>query len=75
MVELTENEQKLRLETTGGGNRPSFAIVHRGFTDGVLEVAIGGELTGMGAPDDRGFVGLSFHITPTWRATRRSICA
>ena len=63
-VELTEVEQKLRLETTGGGNRPSFAIVHRDFTAGVLEVAIAGTLTGKGAPDDRGFVGLSFHITP-----------
>ena len=56
--------RRLRLETTGGGNRPSFAIVHRDFTDGVLEVAIAGTLTGKGAPDDRGFVGLSFHITP-----------
>ena len=63
-VELTDDEQKLRLETTGGGNRPSFAIVHPEFTDGVLEVAIAGTLTGKGAPDDRGFVGLSFHITP-----------
>jgi hypothetical protein len=63
-VDLTAVEQRLRLETTGGGNRPSFAIVHRDFTDGVLEVAIGGELSGRGAPDDRGFVGLSFHITP-----------
>ncbi|HSI02169.1 MAG TPA: hypothetical protein VLA02_16340 [Reyranella sp.] len=64
VVELTAAEQKRRRETTGGGNRPSFAIVHRDFTDGVLEVAIGGELTGKGAPDDRGFVGLSFHVTP-----------
>lgn len=63
-VELTEAEQRLRLETTGGGNRPSFAIVNPDFSDGVLEVAIGGELSGRGAPDDRGFVGLSFHITP-----------
>jgi hypothetical protein len=63
-VELTDGEQRLRRETTGGGNRPSFAIVHRDFTDGVLEVAIAGTLTGKGAPDDRGFVGLSFHITP-----------
>lgn len=63
-VELTDDEQRLRLDTTGGGNRPSFAIVHPEFTDGTLEVAIGGELTGKGAPDDRGFVGLSFHVTP-----------
>lgn len=63
-VDLTEAEQRLRLETTGGGNRPSFAIVHPAFADGVLEVGIAGELSGKGAPDDRGFVGLSFHITP-----------
>ena len=63
-VELTDGEQQLRLQTTGGGNRPSFAIVDRDFTDGTLEVQIGGELTGKGAPDDRGFVGLSFHISP-----------
>lgn len=63
-VELTDDEQQLRLQTTGGGNRPSFAIVGRDFTDGTLEVEIGGELTGKGAPDDRGFVGLSFHISP-----------
>ena len=62
-VELTDDEQKLRLQSTGGGNRPSFAIVHDAFTDGTLEVAIGGELTGKGAPDDRAFVGLSFHIS------------
>ena len=63
-VELTDGEQQLRLQTTGGGNRPSFAIVDRDFTDGTLEVQIGGELTGKGAPDDRGFVGLSLHISP-----------
>ena len=62
-VELTDDEQKLRLQTAGGGNRPSFAIVHSGFGDGTLEVSIGAELTGKGAPDDRGFVGLSFHIS------------
>jgi hypothetical protein len=67
-VELTDAEQQLRLQTTGGGNRPSFAIVHRDFTDGTLEVTIGGELTGKGAPDDRGFVGLSFHISPDFHS-------
>src|SRR5204862_613876 len=64
VVELTDAEQKVRLTTQGGGNRPSFAIVANDFTDGVLEVEIGAELTGKGAPDDRGFVGLSFHILP-----------
>jgi hypothetical protein len=63
-VELSDAEQRLRLATTGGGNRPSFAIVCRDFTDGTIEVEIGAELTGKGAPDDRGFVGLSFHVTP-----------
>ena len=65
-VELTDAEQSLRLGTQGGGNRPSFAIVANDFTDGVLEVEIGSELTGKGAPDDRGFVGLSFHILPDY---------
>lgn len=62
-VELTDAEHKQRLlQGIGGGNRPSFAIVHPGFTDGVLEVEIGAELTGKGTPDGRGFAGLSFHI-------------
>jgi hypothetical protein len=65
-VELTDAEQKLRLETTGGGNRPSIAIVAEDFTDGTVEAAIGGELTGRGAPDDRAFVGVSFHIAPAF---------
>ncbi len=64
-LELTDGEQQSR-QTSGGGNPngPSFAIVDRDFTHGTLEVEIGGELTGKGAPDDRGFVGLSFHISP-----------
>lgn len=62
-VELTDDEQRGRLsQGTAGGNRPSFAIVHRDFADGVIEVDIGAELTGKGAPDDRAFAGLSFHI-------------
>jgi 3-keto-disaccharide hydrolase len=65
VIELADDEQKIRL-TTQGGNRPSFAIVAGEFTDGVLEVEIGAELTGKGAPDDRGFVGLSFHILPDY---------
>jgi 3-keto-disaccharide hydrolase len=65
-IELSDEEQKLRLTTQGGGNRPSFAIVARDFTDGTIEVEIGAELTGKGAPDDRGFVGLSFHILPDY---------
>src|SRR4051812_26342417 len=52
-VELTDDEQKLRLQTTGGGNRPSMALVHPDFTNGTIEATIGGELTGKGAPDDR----------------------
>ena len=62
-VELTDDEQKARLlQGIGGGNRPSFAIVHPDFTDGAIEVEVGAELTGKGTPDDRGFAGLSFHI-------------
>ena len=61
-VELSDDEQRYRLQRAGGGNRPSIAIVHDDFTDGTLEVAIGAELTGKGAPDDRGFAGLSFHM-------------
>ncbi len=63
-LELTAEEQEGRLNKTRSGNGPSFAIVHRDFTDGVIEAAIGAELTGKGAPDDRGFAGLSFHIGP-----------
>ena len=63
-LELTDDEQKGRLDKTRSGNGPSFAIAHRDFTDGVLEADIGAELTGRGAPDDRGFAGLSFHIGP-----------
>jgi hypothetical protein len=63
-VELTDQEQRFRLQTAGGGNRPSIAVVDPNFTNGTIEVAIGAELTGRGAPDDRGFAGLSFHIGP-----------
>ncbi len=61
-VELTDAEQALRLGTQGGGNRPSMALVAPAFADGILEVMVAGVLTGRGAPDDRGFVGLSFHV-------------
>jgi hypothetical protein len=62
-VELTDAEQALRLDMgQGGGNRPSMAVVAGAFADGVIEAWVAGELTGRGAPDDRGFVGLSFHI-------------
>jgi hypothetical protein len=47
----------------GGGNRSAYAIVHRGFANGVLEVDLGAELTGKGPPDARGFVGVAFHIS------------
>jgi hypothetical protein len=61
-VELTDAEQALRLTTQGGGNRPSIAVVAPAFADGVIEAWVAGVLTGRGAPDDRGFVGLSFHV-------------
>ena len=63
-LELTDDEQSGRLNKTRSGNGPSFAIVHRDFTGGVIEADIGAELTDKGAPDDRGFAGLSFHIGP-----------
>jgi hypothetical protein len=63
-LELTYEEQKGRLDKTRSGNGPSFAIAHRDFTDGVIEADIGPELTGRGAPDARGFVGVPFHISP-----------
>ncbi len=63
-LELTDDEQKGRLDKTRSGNGPSFAIAHRDFTNGAIEADIGAELTGSGAPDDRGFAGLSFHIGP-----------
>jgi hypothetical protein len=62
VVELTDDEQKIRLQGDGGGNRPSFVVVHRDFVDGAIEVDIGAELTGRGTPTDRAFAGLSFHI-------------
>jgi hypothetical protein len=63
-LELTDDEQAGRLNKTRSGNGPSFAIVHRDFIGGAIEADIGAELTGKGAPDDRGFAGLSFHIGP-----------
>ena len=63
-LELTDDEQAGRLNKTRSGNGPSFAIVHRDFSGGAIEADIGAELTGKGAPDDRGFAGLSFHIGP-----------
>jgi hypothetical protein len=63
-LELSDDEQAGRLDKTRSGNGPSFAIVHRDFTDGTIEADIGAELTGKGAPDDRGFAGLSLHIGP-----------
>src|ERR1700676_4214123 len=63
-LELPDNEQRGRLDKTRSGNGPSFAIAHRDFTDGAIEAEVGAELTGHGAPADRGFAGLSFHIGP-----------
>jgi hypothetical protein len=68
-VELTDDEQQQRLrQGIGGGNRPSFTIVHPDFANGVIEVEIGAELTGKGTPDDRGFAGLSFHISQDFQS-------
>jgi hypothetical protein len=63
-IELTDDEAETRVFLgQGGGNRPAYAIVHRGFANGVLEVDLGAELTGKGPPDARGFVGVAFHIS------------
>ncbi len=62
-VELSDDEQRGRLEGTRAANAPSYAIVARDFTDGVIEVEIGAELTGKGGSDARGFAGLAFHIS------------
>ena len=62
-VELYPAEQALRL--AAGRRQPaSIAIVAPAFADGAVGEAWSGgrELTGRSAPDDRGFVGLSFHI-------------
>jgi hypothetical protein len=61
-IVLADEEQEGRLLKTRSPNAPSFAVMHRDFADGVIEVDIGAELTGKGAPDARGFAGLSFHI-------------
>jgi hypothetical protein len=61
-LELTDEEQEGRLLKTRSGNGPSFAVVQSDFADGAIEVDVGSELTGRGAPNDRGFAGLSFHI-------------
>ncbi|HEY8069362.1 MAG TPA: hypothetical protein VIF38_10770, partial [Burkholderiales bacterium] len=60
-VELSD-EAQARARVTGG-NGPSYAIVHRDFTDGVIEVDIAAELTGKGGTDARGFAGIAFHIS------------
>jgi hypothetical protein len=61
-VELTDEDQAIaRLK---GGNGPSYALVARDFTDGVIEVELASLLTGKGGADARGFVGIAFHISP-----------
>jgi hypothetical protein len=67
-VELADDEQEGRLRKTRSANAPSFAIVQRDFADGVIETLVGAELTGKGAPDSRGFAGLSFHIAPDFQS-------
>jgi hypothetical protein len=71
-VELSEAEQRGRLDRTRAANAPSYAIVARDFTDGIIEVEIGAELTGKGGDDARGFAGLAFHISEDF-ATHEAI--
>ncbi|MFO1414287.1 MAG: hypothetical protein U1F10_10350 [Burkholderiales bacterium] len=70
-VELTDEEQA-RVLAGGGGNGATYALIDADFTDGVIEVDIGGELTGKGAPDARAFVGIAFHI-PEDRKTYEAV--
>jgi hypothetical protein len=63
-VELTAAYQA-KLPASGSGpnaNGPSYVIVLPEFTDGIIEVDVGAELTGRGSPDSRGFIGVAFHI-------------
>jgi hypothetical protein len=61
-IEMTEEEQARVLKT--GGNGPTYALVERNFSDGVIEVDVAAELTGKGQAESRGFVGVAFHIRP-----------
>ena len=71
-VELSEAEQRGRLDRTRAANAPSYAIVARDFTDGTIEVEIGAELSGKGGEDARGFAGIAFHISDDF-ATHEAI--
>jgi hypothetical protein len=62
-IELTDEEQQGRLAKTRTSNGPSYAIVHRSFSAGVIEADLGAELNGKGAADARGFVGFAFHVS------------
>jgi len=62
-LEFTD-EQQARALASPGGNPPTYAIVHREFSEGVIEVDIAGELIpGKAPPHVRGFVGLAFHVS------------
>jgi hypothetical protein len=62
-LEFTD-EQQARALASPGGNPPTYAIVHRDFSEGVIEVDIAGELIpGKAPPHVRGFVGLAFHVS------------
>jgi hypothetical protein len=59
-VELRDDEQRRVLRT--GGNGPTYALVRAPFREGVIDVDVAAELTGRGARESRGFVGVAFHI-------------
>lgn len=62
-LEFTD-EQQARALASPGGNPPTYAIVHRDFSEGVIEVDIAGEFIPGKAPSHvRGFVGLAFHVS------------
>jgi len=60
-LELTAEEQTRQLQGAGG-NRPTFVVLGRDFTNGVIEVDVAAVINGMGGNDARGFVGIAFHI-------------
>jgi len=61
-IEITDEEMRARNAGIGV-NGPSFAVVHRGFGNGTLQVDLAAQINGKGGPDVRGFVGLAFHIS------------
>ncbi len=62
-VELTDEQQQGRLANAQTSNAPSYAIVHRSFSAGVIKSNVGAELNRRGGADARGFAGFAFHVS------------